>query len=77
MAYEMVSLLRMLIDREGSDLHLAVDNPPCGRVHGSIQHFGNVPLSSEDTERLMKSIASVDNQRELQEVGGTDFVFDF
>jgi twitching motility protein PilT len=73
----MVSLLRMLIDREGSDLHLAVDNPPVGRVHGSLVHFGNSPLTSEDTERLMKSIASVDNQQEIQEVGGTDFGFAF
>lgn len=77
MAYEMVSLLRMLIDREGSDLHLAVDNPPCARVHGSIIQFGDAPLTPEGTERLMKSIASVDNQQELQEVGGSDFGFAF
>ena len=77
MAYEMVSLLRMLIDRDGSDLHLAVDNPPVGRVHGRMQYFGENPLSGEDTERLMKSIASVDNQQELQEVGGSDFGFAF
>jgi len=77
MAYEMVSLLRMLIDREGSDLHLAVDNPPVGRVHGRLVHFGDSPLTAEDNERLMKSIASVDNQQELQEVGGTDFGFAF
>ena len=77
MAYEMVSLLRMLIDREGSDLHLAVDNPPCARVHGNIIHFGIANLTPEDTERLMKSIASVDNQQELQEVGGSDFGFAF
>lgn len=77
MAYEMVSLLRMLIDRDGSDLHLAVDNPPVGRVHGRLQFFGEEPLTPEDTERLMKSIASVDNQQELQEVGGSDFGFAF
>ncbi len=77
MAYEMVSLLRMLIDREGSDLHLAVDNPPVGRVHGRLVFFGEDPLTPEDTERLMKSIASVDNQQELQEVGGADFGFAF
>ena len=77
MAYDMVSLLRMLIDREGSDLHLAEGNPPVGRVHGHLQYFGDNPLTSEDTERLMKSIASVDNQQELQEVGGTDFGFAF
>ncbi|MBN2308463.1 MAG: type IV pili twitching motility protein PilT, partial [Candidatus Hydrogenedentes bacterium] len=77
MAYEMVSLLRMLIDREGSDLHLAVDDPPVGRVHGHLQYFGDNPLTAEDTERLMKSIASVDNQQELQEVGGSDFGFAF
>lgn len=77
MAYEMVSLLRMLIDREGSDLHLAVHNPPVGRVHGGLQYFGDDPLTPDDTERLMKSIASVDNQQELQEVGGSDFGFAF
>lgn len=77
MAYEMVSLLRMLIDREGSDLHLQVKNPPTGRVHGHLQYFGDNPLTPDDTERLMKSIASVDNQQELQEVGGSDFGFAF
>lgn len=77
MAYEMVPLLRMLIDREGSDLHLAVGNPPVGRVHGHLQFFGEDVLKPEDTERLMKSIASVDNQQELQEVGGSDFGFAF
>ena len=77
MAYEMVSLLRMLIDREGSDLHLAVGNPPVGRVHGHLQYFGDDTLTPDETERLMKSIASVDNQQELQEVGGSDFGFAF
>ncbi|MFP4190878.1 MAG: type IV pilus twitching motility protein PilT [Candidatus Hydrogenedentota bacterium] len=77
MAYDMVSLLRMLVDREGSDLHITVGNPPVGRVHGHLQYFGENVLTPEDTERLMKSIASVDNQQELQEVGGSDFGFAF
>jgi len=77
MAYDMVSLLRMLVDREGSDLHITVGNPPVGRVHGHLQFFGEKVLTAEDTERLMKSIASVDNQQELQEVGGSDFGFAF
>jgi twitching motility protein PilT len=77
MAYDMVSLLRMLVDRDGSDLHITVDAPPIGRVHGHLQYFGEMPCTSEDTERLMKSIASVDNQQELQEVGGADFGFAF
>ncbi len=77
MAYDMVSLLRMLVDRDGSDLHITVDCPPVGRVHGHLQYFGENPCTSEDTERLMKSIASVDNQQELQEVGGADFGFAF
>jgi len=77
MAYNMVSLLKMLIDRDGSDLHLSVDNPPIGRVHGRLQMFGEEPLTPEDTEMLMKSIASVDHQQELGEVGGADFGFAF
>ncbi len=77
MAYEMVGMLRMLIDRDGSDLHLTVGIPPVGRVHGRLHFFGEEELTPEDTERLMKSIASVDNQQELQEVGGADFGFAF
>ncbi|HQK89311.1 MAG TPA: ATPase, T2SS/T4P/T4SS family, partial [Acidobacteriota bacterium] len=73
----MVSLLKMLIDRDGSDLHLAVGSPPVGRVHGHLTYFGERNLAPEDTERLMKSIASVDNQQEIQEVGGSDFGFAF
>ncbi len=75
--YDMVSLLKMLIDRDGSDLHLAVGSPPVGRVHGHLTYFGERNLGPEDTERLMKSIASVDNQQEIQEVGGSDFGFAF
>ena len=75
--YHMVSLLKMLIDRDGSDLHLAVGSPPVGRVHGHLTYFGERNLAPEDTERLMKSIASVDNQQEIQEVGGSDFGFAF
>jgi len=75
--YDMVSLLKMLIDRDGSDLHLAVGSPPVGRVHGHLTYFGERNLAPEDTERLMKSIASVDNQQEIQEVGGSDFGFAF
>ena len=77
MPYEMVSLLRMLIDRDGSDLHLTVGVPPVGRVHGHLHFFGEEELRPDDTEKLMKSIASVDNQQELQEVGGADFGFAF
>jgi len=77
MAYEIVSLLRMLVDRDGSDLHITEGVPPIGRVHGHLQFFGDNPCTAEDTERLMKSIASVDNQQELQEVGGADFGFAF
>ena len=71
--YDMVSLLKMLIDRDGSDLHLAVGSPPVGRVHGHLTYLGERNLAPEDTERLMKSIASVDNQQEIQEVGGSPF----
>ncbi len=76
-AVEMVSLLRMVVDREASDLHLTVGNPPTLRVHGGLEYASDEPLREEDTERLMQSITSAENQQELQEVGGTDFGFAF
>ena len=77
MPIEMSDLLQLVIDEGASDLHLAVDSPPVLRVHGDLVPLDSEHLTSDETERLMKSITSDQNQQQLREDGGTDFGFAF
>ena len=77
MAIEMNDLLQLILDEGGSDLHLAVGIPPTIRMSGSMVNLDTDPLSGEDTEYLMRSVTSEDNQQKLRQEGGVDFGFAF
>lgn len=54
---EIQQLLQLTIDRKASDLHLLAGSPPILRVDGVLVKVPNeIPLTNEDTERLVKSI---------------------
>ena len=55
---EMSDLLQLCVDEGASDLHIRVNVPPMLRIHGSLVPIDLPALDGEDTERLMKSIAS-------------------
>ena len=74
---EMNELLQLTVDEEASDLHISVGIPPTLRIHGSLHPLDTPVLTPEDTERLMKSIASPDIQQKVREGGGADFGFGF
>lgn len=74
---EMSELLQLAVDEGASDLHIRVGVPPMLRIHGSLNPLDAMPLTPDDTDRLMKSITSADNQQKLREHGGTDFGFGF
>jgi twitching motility protein PilT len=70
-------LLQTVVNRNASDLHITVGQPPVIRLHGRLLRLETKVLDSEDTTALMKSIAPSRCQQELQEVGGSDFGFAF
>ena len=70
-------LLNTVISEGASDLHLAVNSPPCIRLGGKLQRLKTKVLEPEDTIALMKSITPERCQQELQEKGSTDFGFAF
>jgi twitching motility protein PilT len=74
---EMSELLHLAVDEGASDLHLTVGSPPLLRINGGLQPLETPSLKPEDTERLMKSITSPEQQQKLREDGGTDFGFGF
>jgi twitching motility protein PilT len=75
--FDMSDLLRLAVDMEASDLHIRVGVPPILRIHGSMHPIEGAALTPDDTERLMKSIASEEQQQKVRERGGTDFGFSF
>ena len=70
-------LLQACVKQGASDIHIAVGQPPVFRLHGRMRKLETKVLEPEDTVALMKSITPERCQRELQEVGGTDFGFAF
>src|SRR3990167_1222275 len=70
-------LLHTVVQRKASDLHIAVGQPPVLRIDGHLVKLETKVLEPEDSTSLMKSIAPERCQRELQEVGGSDFGFAF
>ncbi len=70
-------LLLTVVNRNASDLHIAVGQPPVLRLHGRLVKLETKTLEPEDTVALMKSITPERCQQELQEQGGTDFGFAF
>ncbi|RKY35151.1 MAG: type IV pili twitching motility protein PilT, partial [Candidatus Omnitrophota bacterium] len=77
MMLEIGELLRIVVERNSSDLHLVVGKPPVLRIDGRLDVLDYEPLKPEDTERMMKSIASPAHQQRVREVGGTEFGFAF
>jgi twitching motility protein PilT len=50
-------LLRTMVERGGSDLHLIAGNPPRVRVHGDLLILEPAPLNAEELSTILQSIA--------------------
>ena len=50
------ALLRTMLDKGGSDLHLTVGLPPKTRASGTLQAMGDTPLDAKTMEALLKEI---------------------
>ena len=70
-------LLEACVRQGASDIHITVGQPPVFRLHGRLRRLETKVLEPDDTVSLMKSIAPERCQRELQEVGTSDFGFAF
>ena len=77
MAIEMSDLLNLVVEEGASDLHIEVGLPPVIRLNGSLAPLDTDALTPEDTERMIKSIASDVHIQKIREQGGVDFGFAF
>jgi twitching motility protein PilT len=74
---DMNKLLELALQHGASDIHITVGKPPSFRLNGEIKALNTAVLEPEDTAALMKQITSERGQREIAEVGSTDFAIGY
>lgn len=52
----LADLLRILVNNQGSDLHLQCDEVPMGRIHGVLGRFEMPPLTADDVLCLAREV---------------------
>ncbi len=72
---EMNEMLKVVVERDASDLHLHVGKPAVMRLHGILDIVDPDILTPADTERLMREITPPRYQQMLQENGSADFAY--
>lgn len=60
-------LLRMLVEREGSDLHMRVGEPPVIRIHGDLIRTDLPVLKPQDVEDILFSILNEERKQKFRE----------
>jgi twitching motility protein PilT len=72
----LTDLLKSLVDKNGSDLHITAGSPPRMRVHGEIEVCEDVPaLQAADTKQLAYSVMTDSQKHRFEETLEMDFSF--
>ncbi|MDQ3675032.1 MAG: type IV pilus twitching motility protein PilT [Gemmatimonadota bacterium] len=67
-------LLRALVTKKASDLHLRVGLPPMLRANGEIAPIADAaPLNQDDIEQMLAAVMLKQNREEFLEINDTDF----
>ena len=68
-------LLKTLVERDGSDLHIATNTPPQIRVHGHLERLEMDDLQPADTKQLVYSVLTDVQKKRFEESNELDFSF--
>jgi len=71
------TLLKLVVERDCSDLHITVDRPPVVRLNGRLRSLDLEPLTADDTFSLIRQVATERSLEEFEECGGADFAHAF
>lgn len=70
---EIAELLKLTVERDASDLHIAVGRPPVLRIDGKLVNVEMPPLSSADTRRLIYGVLTDIQKQKFEENKELDF----
>ena len=68
-------LLRMLVAKDASDLHIRAGEPPVMRIHGELTRTEFPPLTGEDIEKLLYVILNEERKRRFEEFKELDLSY--
>src|ERR671919_1268382 len=68
-------LLKLTVELQGSDLHLAINTPPQVRVHGKLQRLDMPDLTPTETKQLAYSVMTDTQKKRFEETLELDFSF--
>src|ERR1051325_5519806 len=68
-------LLKMTVELEGSDLHIATETPPQVRVNGELQRLQLPQLNAAETKQLVYSVLTDAQKKRFEESMELDFSF--
>lgn len=68
-------LLKLVLEKGGSDLHLVVGCPPRMRLHGNLEDLDDRILTSEDTAELVLAMMTITEKDELRSNREIDFAY--
>lgn len=69
-------LLRLVAEKNGSDLHIGADSPPLIRIDEKLQKIGFEPLSIETAKELVYSMLSNGQFKKFEKDKELDFSFE-
>jgi twitching motility protein PilT len=73
---EIDTLLRLMVSKGASDLHLAVGSPPVFRIDGTLTPLGNAsPLDSDDVEAFFKQVTNTKQRTAFKKEKEFDFAY--
>ena len=74
---ELDELLRLMVTKGGSDLHLRVGEPPVLRLHGEMHRVdGKPPVTNDALEAMLLSIMPDRNRGEFVDLWDTDYAYE-
>ena len=70
------ALLRTMVSRNASDLHLRCGEPPIVRLHGEMTRLEGSALEPAELEAMIRSVMPERNRREYAESNDTDYAYE-
>jgi twitching motility protein PilT len=68
-------LLVQGVEAGASDLHICAGSAPLMRINGSLRRLGTTPLAPDDSERLLYTIMTTEQQKRLETDRQVDFSY--
>jgi twitching motility protein PilT len=75
MAVTLHELLKTMVERGATDLHLTTNTPPVIRIDGRLERLPLPPLTAPETKRLAYSVLTDAQKHRLEETLELDFSF--